>query len=621
MKLILYIATIFALCVAVIPQATNVYVTPSGTAFGNCPAGTGSAPNLTPAQFSQNTSPVAWGTGTGQIGPGTTVLLCYPGTNVGIAGAPPLLTFQGSGSSLANITLRFDTNTTLAALYWFGNPDAAIMLNGQSYLVIDGGMNGAIVNTCNGTAGSSIPGCATVYTQGTYAIQTDNASHVEIKNLTIGPLYYHCAQPCNDPVTQQQVIAIGMGNSASYIQMDNSTMHDAGWLITGGGDYITYGPNLNLYNADHDVVPQAVHWIAYGSHYHDWALWDNTSDQDHHDGIHCFGGSGGITQQATVYNNRFDGATGNYMNQFIFFEGAGSSTTCGVPGATEAVFNNTFIGNSTFPAFSGIIGNSTTGDVNDIYVNNTGIGLTNNDGTACMEVQDATSVTLENNACGGTGTLIVTGDGAVLPTFTALDYNAYENCSGFGCFVGTIPLSTMGATSATVVGNYAPLAGENINTQNTSVSACDVTAFPHLTVVTSATPNFTYSSIAGCSGATGGYLSNVDNTDFSAWQGMGWDAHGIANVGSSSYFGLNAACVPGSVGASCVPNAGSPLINAGKNLTSLCSGQPNPGLGALCYDAAGNSRPTTGTWTIGAFNAAGPNSPSLFPTIFAKVIK
>ena len=72
-------------------QATNVYVTNGGTAAGNCPAGTASAPNLTYTQFN---NPANWGTGTGQIGVNsantyaTTVRLCgtvvVPANSVGL---------------------------------------------------------------------------------------------------------------------------------------------------------------------------------------------------------------------------------------------------------------------------------------------------------------------------------------------------------------------------------------------------------------------------------------------------------------------------------------------------------------------------------------------------------
>jgi hypothetical protein len=50
-----------------------------------------------------------------------------------------------------------------------------------------------------------------------------------------------------------------------------------------------------------------------------------------------------------------------------------------------------------------------------------------------------------------------------------------------------------------------------------------------------------------------------------------------------------------------MPVAGSPAIGAGTNLTSLCAGQPVPGLGALCSDKVGNARPASGAWDVGAY--------------------
>ena len=54
----------------------------------------------------------------------------------------------------------------------------------------------------------------------------------------------------------------------------------------------------------------------------------------------------------------------------------------------------------------------------------------------------------------------------------------------------------------------------------------------------------------------------------------------------------------------------SPAIGAGANLYSICTGQPNPGLGALCSDAKGNPRPSSGAWDAGAFSfSPGPLPP------------
>jgi len=57
-----------------------------------------------------------------------------------------------------------------------------------------------------------------------------------------------------------------------------------------------------------------------------------------------------------------------------------------------------------------------------------------------------------------------------------------------------------------------------------------------------------------------------------------------------------------------MPQSGSPLVNAGTNLSSLCAGNR----ASLCFDLAGRPRPTTGAWTVGAYATSGspPRAPS-----------
>lgn len=64
------------------------------------------------------------------------------------------------------------------------------------------------------------------------------------------------------------------------------------------------------------------------------------------------------------------------------------------------------------------------------------------------------------------------------------------------------------------------------------------------------------------------------------------------------------------------PNSGSPVISAGQNLTSL-------GISALNSDMNGNARPTSGAWTIGAFNfgSSSSNSDPLPPTGLNAVVQ
>src|SRR6266403_1691306 len=142
------------LLTAIPTKGNTVYIASGGTG-----AGTSCASAKDPTYF--NTS-ANWTTGTPsgiQIGPGTIVHLC--GTLTGAAGTT-LLRFQGSGASGSPITLLFEQNAVLTAPYWpSGNGTApgggAINLAGQGYLVVDGGSNGVIENSDNGSLCSISP--------------------------------------------------------------------------------------------------------------------------------------------------------------------------------------------------------------------------------------------------------------------------------------------------------------------------------------------------------------------------------------------------------------------------------------------------------------------------------
>ena len=81
-----------------------------------------------------------WGASATQIGPGTVVHIC--GVITAAAGSTAF-TFNGSGASGNVITLKFETGAVLQAPY-FGPNGGAIEVNGKSYIVIDGGVNGTI---------------------------------------------------------------------------------------------------------------------------------------------------------------------------------------------------------------------------------------------------------------------------------------------------------------------------------------------------------------------------------------------------------------------------------------------------------------------------------------------
>ena len=94
--------------------------------------------------------------------------------------------------------------------------------------------------------------------------------------------------------------------------------------------------------------------------------------------------------------------------------------------------------------------------------------------------------------------------------------------------------------------------------------------------------------------ASGGNAFQCKNTTYSFSQFSRWQSC----IGGDSHSRTTANALVSSNG---TPQSNSPALGAGTNLTGVCSGQPNPGLGALCANIAGVPRPASGAWNAGAF--------------------
>lgn len=503
-----------------------------------------------------------------QIGPDTTVHLC--GTFTGTSNTT-MLTFQGSGSSGHPIIIESDPMNCadLTAPYWAVN--GAIYTNTKDFLVIDGQGTGdpgaipstfvacgVIENTANGSAlankqsskGISIPSGSNVTVQGWYIHNIYQRSGVADDNVSFG---------LDD--TSVNCMYFGAGSAIATIVVQYNSMINAGWCLNEiGGTTATVAHN-EFGGMEHSLIIAPATVYVFNNHFRDSGIWDSTSVSlpYHHDFWHCFASSGGQVQSLYYYNNQADGNTGqNYtqsgvgqFNQVLYMEGNGSATSCMLPGGSAYIFNN--VGIIQYPAPGDILdtGNSTTKNAGDLIVNNTTVGPTGapNGSPIGINVQASHGATVENNAATGYATLF---GGTQNATFSAIDYNAYQNSTG---------------------GNTWDTA-----TINCGGSSCD-------------TGSFTTWKTGTCNGSA--------NT---------CDQHGIANVASASYFGLNANCTLGSVGQSCALLVGSPLIASGVNLFSVCNGQPIPGLGALCFDKMGVARPSSVAWDIGAYQYVPPPS-------------
>lgn len=372
-------------------QAANAFLTPTGSATGNC---TGS-PIFTPALFNTASN---WGTGKSQIGAsatlGTTVLIC--GNFVGAAHGS-LLTVQGNGNSTHPITLKFDTGAVMQAPYW-GWGSGAISTNGHEFIVIDGnGRAGTIENTSNGTPGSALclsGSCA--FQQPSTLIQlggntTASNANITIKNLNLIDVYMRarndawpgCPTSCMNN-TQINAVYVGGDGTAGPVTITGNLIHDVAWAINSTGNGCAGGCNIyrnEIYNFDHGYAgglnSNANDYMSgvsfHDNHVHDPANWDDPNNENHHDGVHLYANFGNGTMTATniqIYGNLFDGNWGNHFTAQLFcqFTAATASSsgvvvarnvfwmanapaagnglsTCVTKGAGTAYYNNTFVCN------------------------------------------------------------------------------------------------------------------------------------------------------------------------------------------------------------------------------------------------------------------------------------
>jgi hypothetical protein len=319
-----------------------IHVSQAATGAGN---GSSCANARSAAWFN---TPSHWGSGTGRISPGTTVDLCGLITTS--------LTVNGNGTREHPITISFEKNAVISEPYCPGRGQGCFNTNGHSHVTLDGGPNGKIQSTANGTTlESQHPDVV-----GVWAV---NCTGCTIKNLTIADMYVHVfdAKHQNDVAARTDD---GIFVSGSDVAILHNTLHDlrngidADWNPTDSRSMIS---GNNIYNVDGGVLesPQqsggAIGPI-YVSHneIHDYANWDTTSDAFHHDGLHCF------TSESTsrpahykglyIYDNTFGGHTdtGLYgdadnMTAQIFLQGSGS-TECADDSSPIYIFNNVLSG-------------------------------------------------------------------------------------------------------------------------------------------------------------------------------------------------------------------------------------------------------------------------------------
>jgi hypothetical protein len=416
------LTVIFTFVTAVFSLANDIYIAQNATG-GNTGADCADAYALTWFNNSAN-----WGSGSNKIGPGTTVHLC--GTFNAPAGASGYLTFQGGGNSGNAVTLLFESGAVLTAPYWGTN--GAIFADGLDYLTVDGGANGVVQATASGSPGSyaNQPSQA-------YAVYFLNVSNSEIKDLTVSDIYVHTADLSDEGGQNTVGIQWSYGSSVS---IDNNTCHDVRSCIIYSYEAGETSSNISIfsntvYNINWGIIIGDGNTGAtlnapvqiYANVIHDFALWDDNANYNHHDGVYCFSTHpSSYLNACSVYNNYIYGDPGTHGNTFIFDSQNNSGMSC----TGVQIFNNLLTNSSSqnFPA-NGLIQDWCT---NTAIYNNTIVGTSSTNtasGNVCIAVNPGTGVTLENNICSTFYLGIYVASGASIATS---NYNDFYNLGYLG---------------------------------------------------------------------------------------------------------------------------------------------------------------------------------------------
>ena len=543
-------------------SASNIYITQNGSPSGSCTSNV-----QTPAFFNNSSN---WGNGSSQIGPGTTVLLCGALT-VSSGGAG--LTVLGSGTSSNPITILFDSGASLQAPYIGGSDTACpgpecvggITIDGHDYIVVDGGTNGQIFSTANGTklsnhqdaVGIALQNCAGCvirnlnvhdiydHVDGTDSNGDGSAditvmgtiANLQIYNniLTQAKTGLHLSPEVSSTVLHTQAVCPPTSTSSTDVNVCNNTIQDHCWMINAGGTNAA-----NIYN---NQIGGAG---ALG-----WNNWVDPQSMCHTDGIIAFGdSSSAFTPQ--IYNNIIEGDldssnTGSPTGMiFCTYGGPGSGSAC-------SIYNNLIVDMHAGSCCSAIYLHAASGSnrlgPHTIY-NNTIVNFGNGGAQITFEGDTSTHLTIENN--------VGIGDGAT---------------------------------------TYF----EALATNGSSTTTSQVTA----------NNNDWYD------GRTGGPFSGIGSSctygcPLSTWQSQNkLDVQSIStNPNLSSSYQIQ--------------GSSSPAYNLGMNLTtlgiaSLDIGQPTTvGVGAV--GVGGVDRPESGTWNAGAYQYSGVTPPAP-PTALTAVVQ
>lgn len=263
----------------------------------------------------------------GKIGPGDVVHL------VGTITSP--LTIHASGTSdISRITVLFGPSAVMTNPAWPNS--GAIHIYQKDYITIDGGINGLIEDTDNGTnLGNHVD---------SYGVRANACNYLTVKNLTVANLYVRtagselfgygrCISNQADPAPYTHFVVTHCTVHDAYIGIDSD-------YSPGCSDYdfsynTAYNCNWGGRTGDRSASATLTGLSVHHNQFYNFANWDETSTNAfHHNGFYGWAESGGSLTDVKCYDNVLGPNYGVHSTSGIFFGGNISNVF---------VYNNIFL--------------------------------------------------------------------------------------------------------------------------------------------------------------------------------------------------------------------------------------------------------------------------------------
>jgi len=593
---------------AVHAAASNIYIAQSATGNAN---GADCADAYAYTFFNAAGN---WGGGSNQIGPGTTVHIC--GTITGAAGQDGL-TFHGGGTSGSPITLLFEPNAVMTSPAW-GNVnggDAAIVCSSDSYIVVDGGANGVIQNTANGTSLANHQ-----YSSG---VVGTNCPYSEVRNLTVKNIYINQGSSSgatdvagastqgimfsgnstaesihNNTLSQMKsgiIVSADPNADSSNLQIYGNNINDMDWGINvGGGDAGDIADNISIH--DNTIT--------------NWTNWQFPTNAYHQDGIILFNyATGSKTLTATLYNNYIYGDLGvGSPTGFIY---CAQNASCVIYNnllvntghliegilwltthlSNTKVYNNTIISNSNDIAIT--LGNTPGTNVNspDIIENNIAIGVN-------VGIHDylalASDVSLSDHNVWRTGS-----GSAVQMATNDSTYMTYATWQGYGFDAHSV------TTNPNLSSSYIPQSGSSAIGLGANLTSLGIAALDFDKAGTARPASGAWDAGAYYVGGSGGGGDTTPPSVLISSPGNGATVSGAATISGTASDNVAVASVALSIdGGAYTAAAGTTSWSYSWNTTGVSNG--NHAITTKATDTSGNTNTTSITVTVS--NAATPPS-------------